>query len=280
MGFSGPTFSRRDFTRGFLSVGIGASLGAGLAGCDRAPTFDASSLVSYRASLGEIMARLSPKEQRRLEVALLTLAFGNAAPTSALLATPPENLTSIVYFDRVANPLIYLDRIRYAINGRSADAVIALAAADLDTEIARNGTHSADAERLLNAISVTQPRYSVDRRSKQPIIEFSVFNGSKDVIQGIYVAGTITTGGHGEKWLVGGMSYRFPTPLVPGEQAPVQVVPRFTNADIKKALASVYDAEVTLKVTNIEGATGGRLLSADADVLEGMRNRRNILRGS
>jgi hypothetical protein len=60
----------------------------------------------------------------------------------------------------------------------------------------------------------------------------------------------------------------------------VQVVPRFTNADIKKALASVYDAEVTLKVTNIEGATGGRLLSADADVLEGMRNRRNILRGS
>ncbi len=60
-----------------------------LAAYDHDPTFDASSPAAYQKSLGEITAKLSVEDQRRLQFALLTLALGYTAQSNAMLSASP-----------------------------------------------------------------------------------------------------------------------------------------------------------------------------------------------
>ena len=67
-----------------------------LAACDHDPTFDASSPEAYQKSLGEITAKLNAEDQRRLQIALLTLALGNTAQSNALQSASPKALNDLV----------------------------------------------------------------------------------------------------------------------------------------------------------------------------------------
>ena len=113
--------------------------------------------------------------------------------------------------DGVANPLLYLDRVRPGISGRSAAAVIRNVAAELDSEISRAEAKAAGADKLLAAIVVDHPRYYWDSRRKVPTIEFSVYNGGKTAISRIFIGGVLTVPGRTGKWVTGGLNYRFRT---------------------------------------------------------------------
>jgi hypothetical protein len=81
-----------------------------LTACDRDPTFDASSPAAYEKSLGEITAKLNVEDQRRLKIALLTLALGNTVQSNALQFADSAALNNFVTLATVADPLRYLDR--------------------------------------------------------------------------------------------------------------------------------------------------------------------------
>lgn len=260
------------------SLAVLASLA--LTACDREPTFDASSAAAYQRSFSEITAELSAEDQRRLDVALLTLALGNTAMSNALELTSPASLNDLVTLTGVTNPLLYLDRVRPGISGRSAAAVIRNVAADLDNEISRAEAKAAGAEKLLATIVIGHPRYYWDSRRKGPSIEFSVFNGGKTAISRVYVSGVLTTPGRAGKWVTGGINYKFERALQPGVQIPVTIAIRITNPQIAAQLESFHDANMTVKVTNIVDASGKKLVPLDTDILEGMRNKRDFLRGS
>ena len=290
-----------------------------LAACDHAPTFDASSLPAYQKSLNEITAQLSAPDRRKLEIALLTLAVGNAADTSALQSANPGSLAVLASLNGVANPLTYFDRIRPKINGRSAAAVIRLVTSELDAQISLAESQLAGVEKLLGPVVIEQPRYSwtdgrvqseptagvrvlsqraggvriviqpagskVQRQPNtgnkvpgQPTIEFSVYNGTKNVISRIYVSGVLSTHDRPTPWARGLIIHSFERGLQPGEQVPVVIKATGAWADIR--LATLYDADVTLKVVNIENTNGERLVPLNLDALEAMRQKRDALRAS
>jgi hypothetical protein len=251
-----------------------------LAACDQGPTFDASSLPAYQKSLGDITEKLSIADQRKLEMALFTLTAGDTSQANAIALANPTSIANLMTLAGVANPLIYLDRLRPAIDGKSAAAVIRLVAANLDDEISRAEAKAAGAERLLTAVAIENPRYYWDRRDNIPTIEFSVSNGSKNSISRIYVTGVLTERGRAGKWTMGGLNYWFEGGLQPGEQMPIKLTMKKYSAQTGQQLASLYDADFTLKLTNVEDAHGQKVVPIDTDVLEGMRAKRDFLRGT
>lgn len=268
-----PAIAMRTFSLAVLAC-------LALTACDRDPTFDASSPAAYQKSLSEISAKLGAEDQRRLQIALLTLALGNTAQSNALQSANPASLNNLVMLTGVANPLLYLDRVRPGISGRSAAGVIRYVAAELDNEISRAEAQSAGAEKLLAAVVIEHPRYYWDSGRNLPTIEFSVYNGSKMVISRIYVSGVLTVPGRTGKWLTGGLNYQFDGGLAPGVQMPVTLTPRIFSSQTAKQLESLYNGDVAVKVTNVENSNGQKLVPVDTDILDGMRNKREFLRGS
>ena len=252
-----------------------------LAACDREPTFDASSLPAYQKSLGEIKARLSGADQHKLELALLTLAVGGAADYTAFALANPSKAADFAALDGVANPLIFLDRMRPGIEGRSAAAVIRKAAEDIDYEISRTESRSQGAEKELKAFVIDNPGCDWDRtrRSNVLTVHFSVYNGSRIAISRIYLSGALAAPEFKTPLSVGTISYRFPGPLQPGAQQQVTVALAVPGAWTVKQLDSTYDADLKLKVSNIDDAGGQRLLAINADILDTLRRKRDVLRG-
>jgi hypothetical protein len=252
-----------------------------LAACDIEPTFDASSLPAYQKSLSEIKTRLSAEDQRKLQLALLTLAAGGAADYTAFALANPSSIANMEALDGVANPLILLDRMRPRIEGRSAAAVIRNVANDLDYAISRAEAQSSGAEKELAALIIENPRYRWDRSkgNSRRTAEFSVYNGSTMPISRIYLSGELTTPGRKTPLAVGGLIYRFGNPLQPGAQQQVSVDLGTPGDWTAKQLETVYDADLKLKVSNIDDANGRRLLAVNTDVLDTLRHKRAVLRG-
>jgi hypothetical protein len=166
-----------------------------LTACDHEPVFDTSTPATYQRSLAAITAKLGADDQHRLDIALLTRALGNTAQSNTVLLANPASPTRLVTLDGVANPLLYLDRVRPEINGRTAAGVIRRIVAYLDDEISLAEAKSACAEKSLAGVEISNPRYYWDTRSNLPTIEFSVLNGSKRSILRIHVSGQLTQSG-------------------------------------------------------------------------------------
>jgi hypothetical protein len=264
--------------RGIACIAVLACLALG--GCNQDPTFDASSPNAYLKTLETISAKLGADDRRRLDIALLTLAVGNTVQSNGLLAADIEALDDLVELKRVANPLLYLDRVRPGISGRSGSGVVRYVAANLDDEITRSEARSAAAYKLLSAVVVDHPRFYWDNQRNVPTVEFSVFNGGKTTIARLYVAGVLTTAARPGKWVSRGLSYQFQPALAPGVQMQVTIRPQLVSTYTAKQLERVYDANISMRVTNIEDGAGQKLVPVDTDILEGMRNKRDFLRGT
>jgi hypothetical protein len=251
-----------------------------LAACDHDPTFDASSPPRIKKVSVKSPRKLSAEDQRKLQIALLTLVLGNTAQSNTLQSATPKALNDLVTLDTVSDPMRYLERVRPAIGGRSGPEVIRRVASDLDSEISRSDSRSAAAYKLLTAVAVDHPRYYWDHRRNLPTIEFSVYNGSKDVLSRIYANGVLAVHGRAGKWVTTGLNYKFERGLLPGVAVPITVAPRLFSPQTAKQLEAFYDADVTVKVTNAEDASGQKIIPVDTDILEGMRIKRDFLRGS
>jgi hypothetical protein len=251
-----------------------------LTACDAGPTFDASSETAYLKSLDQITANLGADDERRLDVAVLTLALGsNTVQSSRLQFANSAALKDLVALNGVANPLLFLDRVR-GISGRSASGVIHLVAAPLDEEISRNEAASAAAYKQLGDVAIDHPRYTWDRKRNQPMVAFSVYNGGKSAISRIHLSCVVTVPGRSGKWLTSGLTYKFERGLEPGVAVSVSLFPRVVNVRTAKELENAYDADVSVKVSNIEDPDGRKLIRVDTDILDGMRSKKDFLRGS
>jgi hypothetical protein len=250
-----------------------------LTACNSGPTFDASSEAAYLKSLDEITATLSAEDERRLDVALLTLALGNTVQSNGLQFANSASLKNLVALRSVANPLLFLDRVR-GVSGRSASEVIRLVADQLAVEILRSETAAEGAYRQLGDVVIDHPRYTWDRQRNVPVVAFSVYNGGKTAISRIFVSCVVTVPGRAGKWMTNGLNYKFERGLEPGVAVSVVLFPRVVNMQTAKELENVYDANVTARVSNIEDLQGHKLMRIDTDILEGMRSKRDFLRGS
>jgi hypothetical protein len=257
-------------------AGLVILCGLFLAGCDQAPTFDASSLPAYQKSYGDIRAKLSEADQRRLDLALVLIASGNGIDALQLSSSRRFD-APLSTLEGVANPLVYLDRLRPVVEGKTAAKVIKTVADGLDFVIDRAEKQSSDAKSQLAAVEIANPRYYWNRNKNYdaPEITFSVFNAGKMPISGITLNGTLTV--RGRAAVSGGVHYNFSRVLQPGEQQSAKVTPNGVLAN--KDFENAFDAEFRLTVANVEDTGGRRLLMTDATVLDIMKKNREALRG-
>jgi len=252
-----------------------------LAACERAPTFDASSLPAYQKSLSDIEARLGAGDRHRLQLALLTLAAGDGAYYSAFAMANPSLVDNAEALDGVANPLLLLDRMRPRIQGRTAAAVIRTVADDLDYAVSRAEAQTGGARKELGAFVIENARFYWDRSrpSNQPTAQFSIFNGSRIAVSTIYLGGVLTAPGLKTPLAVGSVRYGFARPLQPGAEQLVTVNLGAPSSWTAKQLESIYNADLALKIANVADASGRRLLAVNTDVIDTMRKKRDALRG-
>ena len=262
-------------------LGAAALCCLALAACDPEPQFDTSSVPAYQKSLDAINARLNVQDRNRLKIALVTLAAGGAAEfTRAGLLRVPANIAAL---EGVANPTIVLDRMRPKIEGKTAAAVIGIVVADIDAEIARAEGHlgNADADKTLSKIVIENERYLWDRtgRPDRATVQFSIYNGSAKAISHVYLGAVLASRGRATPWATGALFHSFNPALQPGtQQQAIIFITRGELADTE--LKRVYDADLTLKVTNADDTAGRKLLVFNSDLIEAMRMERLVLRGS
>jgi hypothetical protein len=252
-----------------------------LAACDPEPAFDTSSVPAYQKSLGAINARLNAQERNRLKIALRTLAVGGAAEFA--VTGGPRVPANIEALEGVANPTLLLDRMRPKIEGKTAAAVIGIVVADINAEIARAEAQlgGADADKTLSKIVIENERYDWDRtgRPDRATIKFSIYNGSAKAISRVYLSGMLASRGRATPWATGALFYSFNPALQPGTQQ--QAIIFITHGELADTeLKRVYDAGLTLKVTNADDTAGRKLLVFNSDLIEAMRLERLVLRGS
>jgi hypothetical protein len=252
-----------------------------LAACDPEPAFDTSSVPAYQKSLGAINARLNVQERNRLKIALRTLAVGGAAEFA--VTGGPRVPANIEALEGVANPTLLLDRMRPTIEGKTAAAVIGIVVAHIDAEIARaeGQLGGADTDKTLSKIVIENERYDWDRtgRPDRATIKFSIYNGGAKAISRVYLSGVLASRGRATPWATGALFYSFNPALQPGtQQQAIIFITRGELADTE--LKRVYDANLTLKVTNADDTAGRKLLVFNSDLIEAMRLERLVLRGS
>ena len=266
---------------GAAGIGAAALCCLTLAACDSEPQFDTSSVPAYQKSFGAIDARLNEQDRSRLKLALKTLAAGGAAEfTRAGLPRVPANIAAL---EGVANPTLVLDRMRPKIEGKTAAAVIGIVVADIDAEIARAQGHlgDPDADKTLSKIVIENERYYWDRsrRSDYATVQFSIYNGGAKAISHVYLSGVLTSRGRATPWATGALDYGLTPALQPGTQQQAKIFigrGEFADSDLER----VYDAGLTLKVTNADDTAGRRLLIFNSDIIESMRMQRFALRGN
>ena len=251
-----------------------------LTACDPEPLFDASSVPAYQKSLGTINARLSESGRNRLKIALRTLALGGPAEFAVRgQARIPANIEAL---ESVTDATVLLDRMRPKIEGKTAAVVIGIVVADIDAEIARTESQLGSVDTTpLSKIEIENGRYVWERIGlfEHATIQFSIYNGGAKAITRVYLDGVVTTRSRATPLTTGPLVYSFGPALPPGRQQQAKIyITRGELADTD--LEQVYDAGLTLKLTNADDSTGRKLLVFKSDNIEAMRLERLVLAGS
>jgi hypothetical protein len=224
---------------------------------------------------------LNVQDRNRLKIALRTLEVGGAVEFTQ--AGRPRVPASIAALESVDDSTLLLDRIRPKIEGKTAAAVIGIVVADIDAAIARaegqlGGT---DADKTLSKIVIENERYYWERNGnfEHASVQFSIYNGGAKAITRVYLSGVVTSRSRATPWSTGPLVYSFSPVLKPGTQQQAKIyITRGELADTD--LEQLYDAGLTLKLTNADDSTGRKLLVFKSDNIEAMRLERLVLAGS
>jgi hypothetical protein len=252
-----------------------------LAACDdRQPTFDTRDIPTYQKSLAAIKAKLSARDQQKLQLAVLTLAFGNAAYITALDWADPAKADAYEALDDVQNEWVLFNRMRPDVNGKTAAEVIRRVADIIDRTITEAEAEDGGATQDLARIVIENPRYRLpDVPSRALTAEFSVYNGSHIAISRIYLIGTLTAPGVKVPLVIDTLSRGFTPPLEAGVQQQVTMPLSMSGGWTAEHLQGTYDADLKLKVTNVSDSRGKALLAIDVRALDALRRKRDMLRG-
>jgi hypothetical protein len=233
-----------------------------IAGCSK-PTIDASSNEAMKASTQKVRENLPESMRAEFDEAIKLLAFSqidikDIFSEGALGAGGIEG------------------KMRTALNGKTADQVIAEAARIKAERKARereqalteikeleSKRHSAEiASEELKKFQVLRSRFYMKKQDfmgKQPIIELSVKNGTNSPVSRAYFEGTIASPDRSVPWHQGAFNYSISGGLEPGEEAKWSLAPNMFS-DWGKVNAPA-DAVFTVTVEKLDGPDGETLYS-------------------
>jgi hypothetical protein len=276
-----------------LALGPGACV-------EREPTFDASSVQAYSASFQRINDRLSLEQRQALRKALLTLAATPAGAGSGEDAITREFLE----FALVASPALaagwVVTSLGDQIDGKTARQVIRRAnetelarlegqLARLEQRLAALPDEIAEAERgttnhagALRAVTVAAASYgwSEDAFAGEPLIEFRLTNGLEAGIRRAVFRAVLTSPGRRAPWVDESFERRFRPALAPGAAERVRLSPSRFGAWSDLALRDRPDAELSVRVVELETTAGERLLASGRSAPDRLQRKLEQLQAS
>lgn len=232
-----------------------------LAACAR--TADTSSPAAYTSSMQAITKDMPNEKRAKLQAGLVALAFNTADPSQGIWSQ--ADATSPIFLGAG-------DKIK----GKTADQIIRAGYEAriglLDAAIAEDAAASQRmaAERkkyadIFDNIHIDGARYHVEHSFiEQPIVSFTVTNGSKVPIKRIYLHGILTSPGRSIPWVSGDINYEFSGGIEPGEVQHLDLEPNmFGEWKIDEAYSKRSDLKLAMSVSNVEGADGQQVLHGD-----------------
>lgn len=245
-----------------LRYGMLAVLTSIMIGCSD-PKIDASTDEAMKASSQKVRESLPESKRAEFDEALQVLAFSQI-DMKALFAEEAAGAGNLE------------DKMRSALNGKTADEVIAEAnrikaerqarervqALDEIKELEEKRKASVKARGELKKFEVLRSRFFMRERDfmgKQPIIELSVKNGTSTPVSRAYFEGTIASPGRSVPWHKDTFNYSISGGLEPGEEATWNLAPNMFS-DWGKVDAPA-DAVFTVTVEKLDGPDGETLYS-------------------
>jgi len=232
-----------------------------LAGCGQ--KVDTSSPQAFTQSLAKMTEKMSAGEKADFHEAMVAIASDSADPSPLL---DGADVTSPLFWGTA-------DKIK----GMTAKDIVRLGfqteLANLDKAIAEDAgaVQRIKAERqkygaVFDNVHLDNPRYHVESNGfmEQPVISFTITNGSKVPIKKIYVHGILSSPGRALPWVTSDFNYEFAGGLEPGESKPLDLEPNmFGDWQINQDYSGRPDLKLALSLTNVADASGQDLLKGD-----------------
>lgn len=228
------------------------------------PTIDGSSKDALTTSIAEIKQSLKDEKKAEFEEALGVVLVGGMDIEKAMQAA---------FRGEEYDADAVLDSIRRSLTGKSADDVIAQAAAINTERLAREKTEAQQeleeliakqtaaksAAQQLAQFKVSDARFYKRQESRyvsreQPVIEMTVTNETGIPVSHAYFTGTLQSPGRAVPWLKENFNYEISGGLEPGESDTWSLAPNMFG-EWGTVIAPV-DAVLTIETIGLDGPDG------------------------
>ncbi|MGM9482946.1 DUF6694 family lipoprotein [Roseateles sp. NT4] len=239
------------------------SLAALLAGCSD-PKLDASSDEAMKVSVQRVREKLPEAKRGEFDEALQLLAFSQIDIGEVMRDS--------------SGPATVQEKVRAAVNGKTAAEVISAGTKIKEERLARERTQALaeikelEASRLaatraaeqLKKFEVIRSRFYQHPRAfiggSEPVIELTVKNSTGSPVSRAYFEGTVASTGRSVPWIKDTFNYSISGGIESGEQASWKLAP---NMFSEWGTAKVPDDAVfTVTVVRLDGPDGKKLYSA------------------
>lgn len=254
------------------------------------PTLDTSTEEAFQASLAAMMEEMPQDHQEELREALMAIAFANIDTSEGGLLGALAGMSNMASMGATAFA---------SAHGLTAEEILAEAAdirrqrtleqlASVESEIAEleaKRTAAEQAQAVLDLVVVEGPRFywSESRFMSEPIIEFTLTNGTDRALARGFFNGEVATPGREIPWISEDFNTQFSGGLEPGESREIRLGPNQYSAWGNRDARDRDDTVFTMTVINAEDAAGERIAEEfserDATRLETLLEQRIELQG-
>lgn len=232
-----------------------------LAACGR--TADTSSPAAYTSSMQAMTKDLPADKRAKLQAGLVALTFNTTDPAQGIWSqADPTSPIFLGAGDKIKGKTAdQIIRAGYEARIGLLDAAIAEDAAAAHRIVAERKKYAA----VFDNVHIDGARYSIEHSFiDQPVISFTITNGSKIPIKRIYLHGILTSPGRSIPWVSGDINYAFSGGIEPGEVQHLDLEPNmFGEWKIDDAYSKRPDLKLEMSVSNVEGADGQQILHGD-----------------
>jgi len=243
-----------------------------LSGCSK-PAIDASSEDSMKKSIEKMRESLPDSKRAEFDEALQIVAFSQME-FETLVAEEKAGIGNVV------------DKIRHALDGKTAEQIIAEAgriraereererqqALEEIKELEQRRVRAEHARGQLMKFKVLRSRFYKHKQkysSPQPVIELTVQNGTNTAVSRAYFEGTLASPGRSVPWHKEVFNHSISGGLEPGEIATWHLVPTlFSDWDTVDAPP---DAIFTVTVEGLDGPDGESLFPIEFTANDSVR---------
>lgn len=234
-------------------------------GCSAERTVNTDSPQKYKSSIEKIKEDLSPEEMEDLQSALSGMVLGQLDPSGE------GNFFALAAAANMSDEQL-LALVGDEVSGKTAKQIIMESlkerADQAKNQIESGEKHIAEMEQqkvsvsqILDKILISKSQFYWQANSflEEPVIAFTIQNGSEVPVRRIFVHGILETPGRSVPWVEDDFNYEFSGGLEPGETQNLNLSPNMFGEWGNKSTKGRKDLVLNLQLVGIEAPDETRI---------------------